>query len=90
MSEIQNIEALISAGEYDKALVLLDSRLAVAPDDDGLLFLRGKLKWRLGRRAEAMSDYSAAAQLNPQSPAALALEHARDVEAFFNPDLYNP
>ncbi len=90
MSEIQNIEALISAGEYDKALCMLDSMIAAAPDDDNLLFMRGKLKWRLGRRSEAMTDYSAAAQLNPHSSAVRALEHARDVEAFFNPDLYNP
>ena len=37
-----------------------------------------------------MSDYSKATGLNPDSPAAMALEQARDIAGFFNPDLYNP
>ena len=31
-----------------------------------------------------------ASELDPSSPAAKALEQARDIAGFFNPDLYNP
>lgn len=55
-----------------------------------LYFRRGKLYWRLSRRGEAQSDYARAAALDPQSPAQVALRQAREVESFFNPDLYNP
>ena len=54
------------------------------------LFLRGKIHWRLGNRSRATSDYAAAAAADPDSPAAEALEQARAVEDFFNPDLLNP
>lgn len=52
--------------------------------------MRGKLYWKLGNRAAATSSYAAAAELDPDSPAAAALEQARTIEAFFNPDLLNP
>ena len=55
-----------------------------------LYFERGKLHWREGDRAAATSDYLKAAELDPESPAVQALDHARDIEAFFNPDLLNP
>ncbi len=52
--------------------------------------MRGRLLWKLGRKADAMSDYAAAADLDPSSPAAAALEMARDIMDFYNHDLYNP
>ncbi|WP_304967895.1 hypothetical protein [Duncaniella muris] len=50
----------------------------------------GKLRWRMGDRSGAMGDYAKAVELNPDSPAVMALEQARDIADFFNPDLYNP
>lgn len=90
MQNLQIIDDLIASGDLEKALAELDRMVSAAPDDDNLLFVRGKLLWRLGRRAAATSDYAKAAAINPGSPAAMALEHARDVADFFNPDLYNP
>lgn len=60
------------------------------PRDDAALFERGKLNWRLGNRAAAMNDYAAALEVNPSSPAAMALEQARNIDSFYNHDLYNP
>ncbi|MDE6495771.1 MAG: hypothetical protein K2L30_05985 [Duncaniella sp.] len=90
MSEKQNIEELISQNRLDEALVELDRMLLSQPADAGLLFMRGKLKWRLGDRSGATGDYAAAARIDPSSPAVAALEHARDIENFYNHDLYNP
>ncbi|MDE6416408.1 MAG: hypothetical protein K2K68_05200 [Duncaniella sp.] len=90
MSQIQNIETLIAQSRLDEALAGLDALIEASPADTGLLFMRGKLHWRMGHRPQATSDFSAAAAIDPASPAARALEHARDVEAFFNPALYNP
>lgn len=90
MSDIQNLNDIIASGNLEKALRILSEAIADAPADDSLLFMRGKLYWRLGQRPEATSDFLAAVELNPASPAARALEHAREVESFFNPDLYNP
>ena len=86
----KDIEKLIADGLLDEAISLLSNALKQAPADDNLLFKRGKLLWKKGDIAGAMNDYCRAAQINPDSPAAIALEHAHDVQQFFNPDILNP
>lgn len=90
MDKRQNYKDMISSGRYEEAMAALNRLIAENPTDDRTLFDRGKLKWCLGDRAGAMGDYSKATELNPDSPAAMALEQARDIAGFFNPDLYNP
>ncbi len=84
-----DVERLTAEGRFDEALSALDSAIASNPNAD-LLYMRGRLLWNLGRKADAMSDYAAAADLDPSSPAAAALEMARDIMDFYNHDLYNP
>lgn len=92
MQNFQNIDSLVAAGNLDEAVERLTAMLGMVDvaDADEIYFRRGKLYWRLGDRAAATSDYSKAVAINPSSPAAKALEQARDVADFFNPDLYNP
>lgn len=90
MDKDQKYKTLISSGHYAEAMTVLDSLLEMDPADDGVLFDRGKLRWRMGDRSGAMGDYARAVEVNPDSPAAMALEQARDIADFFNPDLYNP
>lgn len=90
MGRLENIDNLIKDNNPAEALVLLDRIVAENPSDARALFLRGKAYWRMGQRSKAMSDYASAASLDPESPAVQALEQARDVESFFNPDLLNP
>ena len=84
------LEALLHEGRDGEAMALLDKLIADYPGDDSLFFTRGKLHWRHGQRPAAMADYLEAVRLNPDSPAAVALAHARDIDDFFNPDLFNP
>lgn len=86
----QDYRQLIYSGRFEEALAVLDSLIEASPDDDTLLFERGKLRWRIGDRSGATGDYAKATAVNPSSPAAKALEQARDIADFFNPDLYNP
>lgn len=89
-SEFTYIEELLRENKPEEALVLLDGIIHANPDDAEALFLRGKAYWRLGDRAKATSDYAASALLAPDGKAVAALEHAREIENFFNPDLLNP
>ena len=83
------VEKLISNGQYDDALRKLDAVIDITPDAE-LLYTRGRLLWNLGRKTEAMSDYAAAVDIDPSSPAATALQMTRDIMDFYNHDLYNP
>lgn len=87
---LDNIKNMIAAGNHKAALEELGNILAASPDNDEALFMRGKLRWRAGDRAGAASDYARAASVNPDSPAVAALEMARSINDFFNPDMFNP
>lgn len=68
----------------------LDAEIAAVPSAE-LYMQRARLLWRMERRAAAISDYEKAAALaGPDSPAATALRHARDIMNFYHKDLYNP
>lgn len=71
-------------------MVLVDAFIAAHPDSAEAFFTRGKINWKLGNRSKAMTDYAEAKAHDPESPAAEALRQAREIEAFFNPDLLNP
>lgn len=87
---MDQIDRYITENKLEEAMVLLNGILAAEPDNADALFRRGKIYWRLGNRSKATSDYAAAALTDPDSPAVQALEQARDIENFFNPDLLNP
>lgn len=81
---------LYESGRQAEAMAALSELIAAEPDNADALFARGKLYWRSGNRSAATTDYAHAAALQPDGPAARALEMARDIESFFNPDLLNP
>lgn len=85
-----HIKNLIDKGDIEEAICQLDALIESQPDNDAAFFQRGKLYWKIGETARAMNDYATAARINPDSPAATALEHSHDIQNFFNPDLLNP
>ncbi|MDE7442802.1 MAG: tetratricopeptide repeat protein [Muribaculaceae bacterium] len=87
MNRNEEIKRLIDAGDINGALALFDGAASMNADD---YFMRGKLYWRLGKRREAINDYHASVALDPDGPAAKALQQANAVMAFFNLDLLNP
>lgn len=90
MQTLQFISSQISQNKLSEALHLLDEYVSEHPDCADAYFMRGKLHWKFGNRAAATNDYAVAADLAPGSAAEAALEQARSIEAFFNPDLLNP
>lgn len=90
MSIYENIEALLRKNALEEAAASLDSMLAETPDDARAWYLRGRVWWRKGERTRAMTCYSHAVAIDPDSPAAIALAQAGDIADFFNPDLLNP
>ena len=93
MLTLQNIKQTIAGKDVAWQLETLGAMEhdAVSDTDRGLLLAeKGKLLWRIGKRAEAMSAYEQGAQLDPDGPAALLLAHSNEIMDFFNPDLLNP
>lgn len=90
MNGLPNIQPLISENRLGEALELLNVYISGHPEDDEAYFERGKINWRLQNYPAAVTDYEKAVSLNPQSGAVFALQLARDVYDFYNPDLLNP
>lgn len=90
MTSLPNIRQLIDENNFDAALAEVNLYIEEYPDDDEAYFVRGKLWWRLDNHSAAVTDYETAVSLNPDSNARHALELARSVFDYFNPDLLNP
>ena len=84
------VERVLGEGHAAEALDILNRHIESTPEDDEAYYLRGRVNWKLGRNADAISDYCKAVDLNPSSCAAHALDMARNIMDFYNKDLYNP
>lgn len=76
--------------DIKKQIADLTARIEQDGPTADLYYRRGKLGWRLGDRAAAMTDFNRALALDPTSPAAAYLAMADDIMDFYNTDLYNP
>lgn len=90
MMNLTEIKALIDENRVGEAIEQLNAIIEKRPNDDALYFVRGNAFWKLGNRKHALDDYAVAADLNPDSPAAIAYKHALEIMDFFNKDMYNP
>lgn len=85
--EIRDIEKLIAAGDFARAEAEINAGIA---DEAQQWYLRGRIAWKKGDKTAALACYERGADLDPDGPAAIALEQTRDIMDFFNKDLYNP
>lgn len=91
--EKDDILELISNNRLDEAQAQSEAALARAADDSEracATYLLGRVAWKRGLKARAISLYADAAALDPAGDAVVALEQAREIMGFFNKDLYNP
>ena len=86
----ERISDLLERDRADEAIGLLDKyRKDGGRMDDALFYLLGNAWRKKGNWQMAMNNYLEAVHLNPESPAAQALEIANEILAFFNKDMYN-
>ena len=83
---MDKILELYNSNRLDEALKVLSAM----PEDFETTYMKGKILWKLGKRAEAITAYGRSVELNPDSPAAIALAQTRQIMDFYNKDLYNP
>ena len=81
---------LKSLPDAQSAVERLSEHLSRHPADAEALYMRGNAYRSLDLWRLAITDYLAAIELDPHSPARLAYESAQQVLAFRCNDLYNP
>lgn len=90
MESLITIKALISQGEVEQAISLLDHYLQTdSPHHDEAFYLRGNAYRKQGNWQQALNNYRYAMDLNPQSPAKEAHRMMMDILSFYNKDMFN-
>lgn len=86
----EKISALLEGNKADEAIAALEAfRSGGGVMDDSLFYLLGNAWRKKGNWQIAMNNYLEAIHLNPESPAAQALEIAEEILSFYNKDMYN-
>ena len=84
------VRALLDAHKADEAIALVEAfRAEGGVLDDTLFYLLGNAWRKKGNWKMAMDNYLEAVALNPESPAAQALDIANEILDFYNKDMYN-
>ncbi len=86
----KTVRTLLEQDKADEAISALENyRAGGGRMDDVLFYLLGNAWRKKGNWQMAMNNYLEAVHLNPESPAAQALDIANEILAFYNKDMYN-
>ena len=84
-------EKLLQENKVDQAIEEIEAwRSNGGKMDDYLYYLLGNAWRKKGNWQMAINNYLEATRMNPDSPAAGALEIANNILSFYHKDLYNP
>lgn len=90
MKQLKTIKELISQGNVEQAIQMLDDYLQDSSTfRDEAFYLRGNAYRKLENWKEALNNYRLAIELNPESPAVQAQQMAMHILNFYNKDMYN-
>ena len=86
----EEVRRLLQEDRADEAIARISQfRAEGGPMDDRLFYLLGNAWRKKGDWQQAINNYLEAIHLNPDSPAAQALDIANEILAFYNKDMYN-
>lgn len=86
---METIKRLISEGNIEEAIRLLDEYLTQNKDSDEAWYLRGNAFRKRGDTRLALNSYLEAIAINPDSPAQEAYKMMIKILDFYNKDMYN-
>lgn len=85
------VEKMLQEHRPDEAIRIIESYSSSGGKmDDTMYYMLGNAWRKKGNWQKAINNYLEATALNPLSPAAGALEIARNILDFHDKDLYNP
>ena len=90
MATITGIEKLRAAGRLDDARDEIERLLEAEPQNPQAWFLLGGIYRRHELWGDAINAYNKAKLIEPEGPAAAAIESIYDIIRFVNTDLMNP
>lgn len=86
---METIKQLIHENRTDEAICLLNEYIEKNASSDEAYYLLGNAYRKKGDIRQALNNYLAALDLNPDSPARIAHDQLISIMDFFNKDMYN-
>lgn len=86
---MEKIKQLIYDGNTQEAINQLNIIISKDQTIDEAYYLRGNAYRKEGNWKNAVNDYLAAMELNPDSPAHQAYQMAIEILSFYNKDMFN-
>jgi predicted Zn-dependent protease len=82
---------LFEHNELGKAREMLDQLILENPADIQLILLRCRIFYKMQKWGDAMNDYAAVLELEPENAEAKSgLEMSKNILGYFTPDMFNP
>jgi len=89
--DIWKAKQLFEQNEFIQSQELLNELIINNPGDIDSLILRGRISSKMQKWGDAMNDFAAVLDLDPDnSDAKSGLEMARNILSYFTPDMFNP
>lgn len=88
---IEEIKQMIERNELIQSLEILNRQIHAKPNNAEELLLRARILYKMQKWGDAMNDFGAVLDIDPQNAEAKAgLEMARNILGYFTPDMFNP
>jgi cytochrome c-type biogenesis protein CcmH/NrfG len=89
--DLTDAKKLFDQNELSKALEMLDVLISEDASDFHPLLLRGRIYYKMQNWGDAMNDYSAVLEIDPENKEAKSgLVMAKSILGYFTPDMFNP
>lgn len=89
--DIWKAKQLFEQNELIKSQEILNQLISDYPGDIDSLILRGRISSKMQNWGDAMNDFAAVLDLDPDnSDAKTGLEMAKSILGYFTPDMFNP
>lgn len=89
MERLETARQWIYDGKTDEAIALLDALLRENPGTAEAFYLRGNAYRKKSDWQQALNNYLAAMELDPEGPAKQAHDMLMKILDFYNKDMYN-
>jgi tetratricopeptide (TPR) repeat protein len=88
---LDEARALFDKHELPDSLNLVNEYLATGKNNIDALLLKARILYKLQRWGEAMNEYHAVLDIDPDNKEAKSgLEMAKSILGYFTPDMFNP
>lgn len=88
---LKEAKSLFEKNDLTSSLEAISRYIVQDKENEEALLLRARIQYKMQRWGDAMNDYYAVLEINPQNQEAKSgVEMAKSILGYFTPDMFNP